>query len=62
MRKYHFDLKSVEINSQTLASYDLILIATNHDVFDYDLIQKNSKLIVDTRGIYAAKLPNVMKA
>jgi UDP-N-acetyl-D-glucosamine dehydrogenase len=62
MRKYHFDLKSVEINPQTLASYDLILIATNHDVFDYDLIQKNSKLIVDTRGIYTASLPNVMKA
>ena len=62
MRKYHFDLKSVEISPQTLPSYDLILIATNHDAFDYDLIQKNSKLVVDTRGIYTASLPNVMKA
>lgn len=62
MRKYHFDLKSVEIDPKTLSSYDLILIATNHDAFDYDLIQKNSKLVVDTRGIYTASLPNVMKA
>jgi len=62
MRKYHFDLKSVAINKESIASYDLVLIATNHDAFDYELIRKNSKLIVDTRGVYLSPFPNVIKA
>jgi UDP-N-acetyl-D-glucosamine dehydrogenase len=62
MRKYHFDLKSAEITEKSIASYDLVLIATNHDAFDYELIRKNSKLIVDTRGVYSSPFPNVTKA
>jgi UDP-N-acetyl-D-glucosamine dehydrogenase len=29
---------------------DLVLLATDHDDFDYNLIEKEAKLIVDTRG------------
>ncbi len=49
-RKYNFDLKNIEINPKNIKSYDLVLIATDHDLFDYDLIEKNAKLIIDTRG------------
>ena len=62
MRKHHFDLKSVTIDAQILSSYDLVLIATNHDVFDYEMIRKNSHLIVDTRGIYRTAAENIVKA
>jgi UDP-N-acetyl-D-glucosamine dehydrogenase len=62
MRKHQFDLKSVAIDAKTLASYDLVLIATNHDIFDYELIRANSKLIVDTRGVYRDAAKNVVKA
>ena len=35
--------------------YDLILLATDHDEFDYKLIEKESKLILDTRGRFELK-------
>lgn len=62
MRKHHFDLKSVDISPELLSSMDCILIATDHDVFDYDLIQCNSKLIIDTRGRFRNNFSNVVRA
>ncbi len=51
-RKYNFKHESIQINKKNLNSYDLVLIATDHDDFDYELIKKFSKLIIDTRGRY----------
>ncbi len=62
MREHHFDLKSVELTSQRIASYDVVLLATAHSAFDYDLVRQYASLIVDTRGVYLAALPNVVKA
>ncbi|RJG04659.1 nucleotide sugar dehydrogenase [Noviherbaspirillum cavernae] len=62
MREHHFDLKSVPLTAESLASYDVVLLATNHKAFDYELIQRHAKLIVDTRGVYLNHLPNVVKA
>jgi UDP-N-acetyl-D-glucosamine dehydrogenase len=62
MREHYFDLKSVELNPQTIASYDVVLLATAHSGFDYDLIRQYAALIVDTRGVYLNPLPNVVKA
>lgn len=57
-----FDLKTVELSPETVRSVDCIIIATDHDSFDYDLIAKHSAIIVDTRGRYARSTPNVVKA
>lgn len=62
MRKHCFDLKSVELSPELLVSMDCVLIATDHDVFDYDLILKKSRLIVDTRGRYRQQFATVVKA
>ncbi len=62
MREHHFDLKSVPISPSMLASYDCVLIATDHKKFDYDSIKKHAKLIVDTRGVYTQPASNVVKA
>jgi UDP-N-acetyl-D-glucosamine dehydrogenase len=62
MRRYSFHLKSVALTAETIAGYDLILLATDHDRFDYELIQAHAKVIVDTRGRYSKALPNVVKA
>jgi UDP-N-acetyl-D-glucosamine dehydrogenase len=63
MRNYEFDLKSIAtLNSNVLSEYDCVVLATNHDYFDYEMIQKNSSLIIDTRGCYRQKFPNVVKA
>ena len=62
MRKYHFDLKSVTLHPDTLARTDCVVLTTNHDAFDYDLIVRHAHLIVDTRGVYRQSRPNVVKA
>lgn len=62
MRKYKFEMQSIELTPQTLSVYDCVLLATDHDAFDYDLIRQNAALIVDTRGVYGDPLANVVKA
>jgi UDP-N-acetyl-D-glucosamine dehydrogenase len=62
MREHHFDLQSVALNAESIASYDLLLLATDHSAFDYALILRHAKLIVDTRGVYLAPLPNIVKS
>ncbi|MFQ3787493.1 nucleotide sugar dehydrogenase [Halomonas sp. A29] len=52
MREHHFDLESVPLSPSTLAEYDAVILATDHDRFDYDMIRAHARLIVDTRGIY----------
>ena len=62
MREHHFDLKSVPCVPRKIASFDCVLIATNHSAFDYRLLKRHAKLIVDTRGVYATPARNVVKA
>lgn len=61
MRKYNLSLQSIDINSDTISQMDCILIATDHDIFNYEMICQNSKLIVDTRGRYRDLLSNVVR-
>ena len=60
-RDYHFDLQSIELTPETIASYDCIVLATDHDRFDYALLQQHAQVIVDTRGKLAAG-PNTISA
>ncbi|HLO32040.1 MAG TPA: nucleotide sugar dehydrogenase [Anaerolineales bacterium] len=62
MREYQFALSSVELCVRNLVEYDCVLIATNHDVFDYEFIRDHARLIVDTRGVYRGVYANVVKA
>ncbi len=51
MRKHSFDLASVELSKEALQEADCIIIATDHDDFDYDFIVKHGQMVVDTRGV-----------
>ncbi len=62
LRAHRFDLKSVALTPETLGSFDAVLLATNHDAFDYALIKRHAKLIVDTRGVYLEPAANIVKA
>lgn len=62
MRKHSFELDSVELTAENLNSFDCVILTTAHEKFDYDLIQKNSKIIVDTRGKFTTELSNVVRA
>lgn len=39
-----------EINAKEIQKYDLVIITAAHSKFDYEMIQKNSKAIFDTRN------------
>ncbi len=62
MREHHFELSSVELTPERIASYDCVVVLTDHSNFPYDLILEHAKLIVDTRGKYRTAHPKVIKA
>ncbi len=62
MREHHFDLSSVPLTPQNLSGYDCVVLATNHDRFDFQMIKESAKLIIDTRGVYIEPHPHVIKA
>jgi UDP-N-acetyl-D-glucosamine dehydrogenase len=43
-------LHSVDLTIETLSEYDVVVIATDHSGFDYDLIAEHASLIVDSRN------------
>ena len=50
MRQHAFDLASVDLTAESLASYDAVILLTDHSDFDYEMIRANARLLVDTRG------------
>ena len=42
-------MTSVELTPEAIASYDAVLISTNHRAFDYAAIAAHAQLVVDTR-------------
>jgi UDP-N-acetyl-D-glucosamine dehydrogenase len=51
MRHYDFaEKKSVPLNPQTLASYDAVVISTDHSSYDYAAVVDAAKLVIDTRN------------
>ncbi len=62
MREHHFDLNSEALTAENLASFDAVVLATDHDRFDYELIQQHARLIVDSRGKYRVPAMHIIKA
>ena len=50
MRHHDLDMKSVPFNVDSIKCYDCVLIATNHAVYDWQMVADHARLIVDTRG------------
>jgi len=64
-REHDLRMKSVPVTPASLKKYDCVVISTNHDAYDYEMIVKNAPLIVDSRNACAkVKGPkkNVFKA
>ena len=62
MRAHRFELESVALDAKALERYDCVVLVTDHDAFDYDLIRRHARVVVDTRGRYGDKAPNVVRA
>ena len=60
IRKYSLNLTSIKINKRNIKYYDAIVLATNHDAFNYKIIKNNAKLIIDTRGVYKKNFSNII--
>ena len=53
---------SVELTPESIQGFDCVLIGTNHDSFDYDVIEENATLIVDARGVYRTSREHIYPA
>lgn len=62
MREHNFELDSVELTANNIASYDCVILTTEHDKFDYVLLEQHAQLIVDTRGKFTTQSGKVIKA
>ncbi len=51
MRRHDLHMQSVPLTPASLASYDCVLIATHHAAYDWAMIARHARLIVDTRGV-----------
>lgn len=50
MRMYDIKKESVELTAETLASYDCLLVSTDHSAYDWGFIVNHANLVVDTRN------------
>lgn len=57
LRKYKLQRGSVDLSPENLRSYDCVIIATDHSVYDPQLILENASLIVDTRNLIKQDSP-----
>ncbi len=55
-------LRSVELIAETLGEHDAVVLITDHDAVDYEVVLENAPLIVDTRGVFRSLHPKVVKA
>lgn len=62
MREHNFQLSSEAMTADNIASFDAVVLATDHDKFDYELIKQHARLVIDSRGKYRAPAENIIKA
>ena len=51
-RDFNYKIKNIKLSKKNLTKFDVVVLMTDHDKFNYNLIYNNSKLIIDTRGKY----------
>lgn len=62
LREHQFGLSSVPLTPKNLSGYDCVLLATDHDEFNYTMIKESAKLIIDSRGHYLESAAHIIKA
>ena len=62
MREHQFDLVSQPLTADTLSQADCVVLVTDHDAFDYNLIAQHATLIIDTRGRIPSDTPCLVRA
>ena len=60
-RKLKKNYYSKKINSEILKKYNCVIILANHSNINYNLINKYSNLIIDTRNVYKNETDKIIK-
>ena len=60
-RNFFTNIKSKNLNERMIKKYDGILICTDHDNVNYELIYNNAKVIFDSRNVYKKYSKKVIK-
>jgi UDP-N-acetyl-D-glucosamine dehydrogenase len=50
MKRHSIDLQSVPLNASQVSQADVVLIITNHDSINWNVIGDHARVIVDTRN------------
>ena len=58
MRRHSLELTSTPLTDATIGRMDAVLIVTDHDAVDLDLVGRSASLIVDTRNAMAEITPS----
>jgi len=64
LRHYDLQMRSVSLTEKKVATYDALIIATDHSASDYKWLYRHAKLIIDTRNAVCATMSDkkVVKA
>lgn len=62
LRDHAFDLVSKPFDAETLKAADVVVLLTDHDDFDHAMIETQSRLVIDTRGVLNRRLEHVVSA
>ncbi len=62
----YLDINGLKLSSQPLSkkllkNLDCVILVTDHSGVDYSFLQKNSRVIFDTRNVYSVKSANIIK-
>lgn len=55
------DTEFKTLNEKNLKSADIVIIGTDHDIINYNLIKKYSNLVFDTRNVFKFSKKNIIK-
>ncbi|OGS21265.1 MAG: UDP-N-acetyl-D-glucosamine dehydrogenase [Elusimicrobia bacterium RIFOXYA2_FULL_39_19] len=62
MRKFKMNKSSICLSPKTIKKYNCLILVTNHSCYDYKMISKSAKLIIDTRNTFKEHSSNIIKA
>lgn len=54
MRRYDLGMESVDLTPERVAGYNACVLVTDHAAFDYGLLARHARLVVDTRNAFRA--------
>ena len=61
---HYTGMESVALDAAAIASYDAVIIVTDHDGVDYGMVAEHARLVIDTRNalVGATSRDNIVKA